>query len=242
MKLNLFLFSVLIALHTYCIGQENLLIENQKIKISGKVIDLQTGYPLANLMIINKRTSTGIFGAGDGKFSVFLLKNDTLIFSVIEYETKTLCFKDSVFIDLYEIVIPMNKLNIDLQQINVFPERTLSEIQHEIDGLGTDYKYQVQGFEGLYSPITFLYERFSRFEKQRKKAAELYNEDNIKALLKELFKKYIKAEIIELNEKDFEEFIVFCNLSEEFIKNATQYELTMAVKARYVQYLIYKDR
>lgn len=240
MKISFFFFSFFIMINFFCFGQDVIESQNQKINVSGVVIDKMTGYPLANLMIINKRTSTGIFGGADGVFSNSLLKNDTLIFSVINYETRIVCFKDSLLHDQNKIVIQMEKLKIDLQQVNIFPERTLNEIQKEIDDLGVDYNYQVQGFEAVNSPISYLYERFSRFEIQRKKAAELYNEEKKKELLKELFKKYIKADIINLNEVDFEDFIHFCHLPEEFIKKSTQYELTMAIKVRFEQYIKFK--
>ena len=59
----------------------------------------------------------------------------------------------------------------------------------------------------------------------------------MKTILKELFRKYIKADIINLNNRDFDEFILFCNLSEDFIMRASQYDLIMMIKGKYDQFL-----
>ena len=51
--------------------------------------------------------------------------------------------------------------------------------------------------------------------------------------MKDLFRLYIKHEIIDLSEDEFEAFIKYLNLSDEYIQNATQLELTMAIKGKY---------
>ena len=215
---------------------------NRKIKLIGKVTDGGTGLPLSGIMIINKSAGTGIFGGPAGEFSTLISKDDHLIFSVIGYQTKTICFKDSLWRFQYEIIVELHELTIDLQEVEIFPERSLKEIQREIDALGTNYPYQVKGIEAFESPITYFYDRFSRFEKQKRKAFELYNEDNMKIILKELFRKYIRADIIDLNNEDFDEFILFCRLPEDFIINASQYDLVMAIKVKYNQFLKLKNQ
>ena len=215
---------------------------NQKIKLIGKVIDTGTGLPLSGIMIINKSTGTGIFGGPGGEFFMLISKDDHLIFSVIGYQIKTICFKDSLLKPYYQIMVELQKLTINLQEVEIFPERSLKEIQREIDALGTDYPHKAKGIEAFESPITYFYDRFSRFEKQKRKAFELYNEDNMKIILKELFRKYIRADIIDLNNKDFDEFILFCRLPEDFIINASQYDLVMAIKVKYNQFLKLKNQ
>jgi hypothetical protein len=51
--------------------------------------------------------------------------------------------------------------------------------------------------------------------------------------LKELFKKYVDADVIYLEDTEFDEFIDFCKLPPEVIKGLTQYEFIMLVKMRY---------
>ncbi|MBA3900789.1 MAG: hypothetical protein H0X62_11370 [Bacteroidetes bacterium] len=202
----------------------------QVVKLHGVAIDANTGYGMPGLMVLNQRTKTGIFGSHDGSFSISIQKNDSIKFSLIGYSTQSISFKDSAYESAYQVIIKMEKLKVDLHYVEVFPSREYAEIKKDIDELGVKYEYQTQGFAGLASPVTFLYERFSKFERQKQKAAELYNEDAKKDILKELFKTYVKADINELSDLEFDDFLIYCNLPEEFIKSATQYELVVNVK------------
>ena len=75
----------------------------------------------------------------------------------------------------------------------------------------------------------------------KQKVAEWENEDLKKDILKDLFRLYIQHDIIDLTEEEFEIFIVYCNLSEEFIKEASQFELVMAIKGKYKAFASNKD-
>jgi hypothetical protein len=211
-----------------------------KVKLSGIVVDALSGYGLQGLMILNKRTKTGTFGEHTGDFSIIVQKSDTIKFSVVGYTTLVFTLSDSAYKEEYHVKLKMEKLHFDLGQVEVFPIREFAEIKKDIDDLGVKYKYQVEGFSGLASPITFFYERFSRFEKQKRLAAELYNEEAKREILKELFRRYIRADIFYLSEKEFDDFLAFCDLPEEFIKAATQYELIMAIKERFEFYSRYR--
>ncbi len=51
--------------------------------------------------------------------------------------------------------------------------------------------------------------------------------------LKELFVKYIQYEIIDLEYEQFDNFIDFCNISDELLKKMSQYDFIMYIKERY---------
>ena len=52
-------------------------------------------------------------------------------------------------------------------------------------------------------------------------------------ILKDLFRLYVKHDVINLSDEDFDAFIKYLNLSDEFIQTATQFELVMAIKGKY---------
>lgn len=201
--------------------------------INGQAYDKESKLPLPRLMVINKRTNIGTFADSEGKFSISALKSDTIMLSALGFKLKKITLKDSVYKKQYYIIIPLEKLYFTLQEISVFASRTLNEIQMDIDKLGIKKSYSVVGLDAIESPITYLYERFSKFGKSKQKVAEWENEDFKRDILKDLFRLYIKHEIIDLTEAEFDAFIKYLNLSDEFIQNASQLELTMAVKGKY---------
>ena len=210
------------------------------VKITGQVYDKESKLPLQKLMVINKRTSNGVFADAEGNFSIYAFQSDTILVSALGFRLKKICLKDSVAKDKYYIYIPLERLFYNLKEISVFAPKSLKEIDREISKLdSTKANRKLSAVDAIGSPITFLYERFSKFERSKRLVAEWEDEDMKKEVLKDLFRLYIKHDIIDLSEEEFDAFIRYCNLSESFIKNATQFELVMAIKGKYETF---KDR
>ncbi|MBK6832565.1 MAG: hypothetical protein IPG92_18350 [Flavobacteriales bacterium] len=107
----------------------------------------------------------------------------------------------------------------------------------EISKLGyREQDYRISNVDALQSPITFLYQEFSRRERSKRLAAQLRNEDRKRELLRELLKKYVEFEIINLSDDAFDDFIDFCAVPEEVIKGLSQYDFLMYVKKKYELY------
>lgn len=203
------------------------------ITVSGQAFDKESKLPLPKLMIINGRTNQGVFADAEGKFSISANQSDTLLFSAVGFLIKKICLKDSIAKKKYYVEVSLQQLQYTLKEISVFATRNLNEIQKDIDNLGVKNTYSIEGISSIGSPITFLYERFSKYGKSKQKVAEWENENLKKDILKDLFRLYIKNDIIDLNDEEFDAFIKYLNLSDEFIQNATQFELTMAIKGKY---------
>ncbi|OFY85536.1 MAG: hypothetical protein A3F72_10210 [Bacteroidetes bacterium RIFCSPLOWO2_12_FULL_35_15] len=217
-----------------------LLFSQPLITISGQAYDKESKLPLPKLMVINKRTNNGIFADAEGKFLISAKQTDTILFSAIGFKLKKICLKDSSLKATYNLYIPLEKLYFYLKEVSVFAPRTLKEIDKDIYNLDSTKSYRrYTDINAIESPITYLYERFSKFGKSKQKVAEWENEDLKRDILKDLFRLYIKHDIIDLNEEEFDAFIRYCNLSEEFIKNASQLELVMAIKGKFETF---KDR
>jgi hypothetical protein len=220
----------------------NVNAQNERIKINGKVFDPDNPSVYYSLMIINKTTQHGIIGEPDGTFSVFAHKKDTIIIGCMGYQTTKISFVDSVLKEEYHIKIPLQKLSITLKQVEIFAPRDLDKILSDIERLGYSKKdYVISGIDAVQSPITFLYQQFSRRERSIRKVAELQNEDRKRELLKELFQKYVDYSIIKLNNEQFDAFIDFCNVSEEFLKYTSQYDFIMYIKYKFNQFTNQQD-
>ncbi len=209
-------------------------IAQTTVTINGTAFDKDDRkLPLPKLMIINKRTNVGTFADAEGKFSIVARQSDSILFSTTGFIIKKVCLKDSLPKKQYNIEVPMQKLQYTLKEISVFATRDLNEIQKDINKLGVKKDYQATGASVIESPITALYERFSKYGKSKQKVAEWENEDLKRDVLKDLFRLYIKHDIIDLSSDEFDAFIKYLNFSDEFIQNASQFELTMAIKGKY---------
>ena len=211
--------------------------QTEYVKVKGKVVDAADGVGLSTMMAVDKNSGSGTFGNGDGDFIMNLEKGDTLLVGAIGYETISYAIPKDYEGKVLTKTFYMEKLVVTLPPVEVIPERELEEIKEDIDELGYNKEdYQLSGINAIQSPITFLYQAFSRRERSKRLVAEMENEDRRRELLKELFRKYVDYDIIQLEDDEFDDFIDYCSVSEYFMKNTSQYDFLVHIKRRFGEY------
>ncbi|MBS1763492.1 MAG: hypothetical protein JSS90_00850 [Bacteroidetes bacterium] len=224
---------LLIFISTFIINH----LQAQRIIIQANVRGNDDAMPMVGLMVVNKTTGLGFVSPQDQFFSVSADKSDTIMVTASGYSVKKICFKDSAMRDTFFVSVIVEKPFVSLKPVTIIPPRELEVIQKDIDKLG--YKkedYMVSGIDVLQNPITFLYQQFSRRERNKRVIAQKINDDNRRKLLKELFRKYVDNDIMSLDESQFDAFIDYINVSDEFLKNSSQYDFIMYVKRKYEIY------
>lgn len=207
------------------------------VTIRGQVTSSANDRAYYDLMIVNKRSRTGAFGNPDGSFVVQALRTDTLLIGSVGHRTAMITMADSVPKPEYRVLVRLLPLVVRLPEVEVLSPRTLEQIQKDIEKLGyRDSDYRISQVDAVQSPITFLYQEFSRRERSKRLVAQMRNEDRKRELLRELLQKYVEYDIINLSDEAFDDFIDFCAVPDEVIKGLTQYEFLLYVKKKYELY------
>jgi hypothetical protein len=210
---------------------------SQTIRIEGRVRDPH-GQGIPNAIIVNNRTKTGSFGNSSGYYTIVCEKTDTLSITALSYYTRQLCMRDSLIKEVYYPTIFLDDRTYMLPVVEFISPRDLEAIEEDLMSLGFDENQFKTA--SVSSPITFLYEQFSKRERSKLAVAKMEYEDRKRALLKELFHLYVDYDIIELTNDEFDAFIDFMHVSDEFIRQSSQYEFLIFVKEEFQQYKIWK--
>lgn len=216
------LLSFQTALHAQC----------DQVFISGKVLDTLREQNFFNLMVVNKSTGRGVFGQPNGHFSVYARPGDRIALSTKGYPVYEFVAKPDENCQC-RVEAYIERLPQEVQEIIVRPLKTLEEIKEEREALALRETRTVTGVNVLQSPITALYQAFSKKEQNKRWIAEQQYKDDQRKIVKELLRLYVAFDIIELSEADFDEFITFLNLDEQFIKTASEMELILFIKDKY---------
>jgi hypothetical protein len=98
--------------------------------------------------------------------------------------------------------------------------------------------------ETIQSPITALYQAFSKTERNKRKIEEWKFQDSKREILKELLRTYVAYDVVNLTEEEFDDFIYFLNMDPDFLRTASEWELIEFIKGKYehFMYLRYQDR
>lgn len=226
-------------LSTALFAQDSLQIEgrSEAVIVRGQVKEAK-GIGFESVYVYNTRTKSGLLADPDGSFIINMNKSDTLRVVAPGYQSEWIVLKDSVYKPVYFVKIDLEELVVQLEGVMIETPRDLEDIQEDIENLGSNsYEYNTEKVgQAILSPLTAIYERFSKDAKQRKELAKLENEALNRKVVKDLLNYYNQEGIIDLSQKEYDFFINFCELSDEFLGYASQYEIAVRIKNCYKEF------
>ena len=125
---------------------------------------------------------------------------------------------------------------VNQKEVVVKPIKSIQQIKEERANLIKKETKITSGTEVFESPITAIYERFSKKVKSKQKVAELTFIDDQRKVLKEILRTYVAYEIIELGNEEFDDFISFLNIDANFLRKANDIELVRFIKDKFDHY------
>ena len=211
----------------------------EQVLFTGRVTDTLRPKTFYNLMVINRTTGRGVFGQPNGTFSVYASQGDSISLSITGYPAvHTRIIADSNCQFVRNFIIEGNPQELD--PVVVRPLKSLQEIKEQREALALRETRTVTGLEMLQSPITALYQAFSKKERTKRWIAEQEHQDDQRNILKDLIRTYIAYDVIDLSDEAFEEFIYFLNMDEQFLKTASEMELITFIKDKFEHYKLIK--
>jgi hypothetical protein len=208
----------------------------QNVWLKGRVEDTLNRHVFLNLMVVNVSSGKGVFGQPNGTFGVYVKDNDSIVLSIKGYERYGFRVKaDSMcHFNVYQVV---ERKATQIQEVVIKPLKSLQQIKEERADLAMRETRTITGLEAVQSPITALYQRFSKKE-QTKALIEKYKyEDSKEAIVQDLLKLYVSYDIIKLDSDDFIDFIRFMSIDDNFLKTASDMELITFIKDKLEHYL-----
>lgn len=206
-----------------------------RVWLKGKVLDTLNPHSFLNLMVVNTSSGLGVLGRADGSFGVYTSPNDSIVLSVKAYERVGFRVEPDSTCQM-EVVAYVERRSYEIAEVVVKPLKTLQQIKEERESLAMRETRTVTGLEAFQSPITALYQRFSKKEQSKQLVAAMEYRDSQEKILQELLKLYISYDIIKMESDEFDDFIHFLNIDVDFLKTASDIELVAYIKAKYEHY------
>jgi hypothetical protein len=203
-----------------------------RVFLNGRVVDTIQNQGFYNLMVVNSTTGRAVFGQPDGSFNVYTSNNDSITLSIKGYSMYGFRIKSDSNCQM-KIVGILDHKAVQFDEVVVRPLKTLQQIKEERAALSLRETRQVTGIEVLQSPITALYQAFSKREKNKQWISQMEYKDDQRKVLKELLRVYVAYEIVKLDEEEFDSFVEFLNIDEDFLKTASEMELITFIKDKF---------
>ena len=197
----------------------------------------------------------------DGFVSVPVSDGGKVVITHISYDTLIVNISDLNLKDTFHFYL--NSRIYQLQTVNLSvlgPRRTFDNRFVQLDLGESDEdkvkkKLKIEDMKGelialdqassdgmvLGSPITALYDQFSKAGKEKKKYNALVRQDLIDSLNQKKFNPEVVAMLVEMSPEETEAFLIFCSFHSDYIANATALELYIEVLRCKEEYLELKN-
>ena len=117
-------------------------------------------------MVVNKTTGKGVFGQPNGKFSAYVSSGDQIVLSIKGYpkfKYTIIPVQNCQFL-VHETIERLPQKELD--EVVIRPLKTLNQIKEERAELAMRDTRIVSGISAFESPITALYQAFSKKGKE----------------------------------------------------------------------------
>ena len=228
-----------ILLITFIILSNLIFAQQNEIVVNAKVVD-ENNNPVQFADIAFRRLQLGFSTDKEGFFSTKILKSDTLVIFKKGHVPTKLSFKDSIPRNVYSIVLILQRTPQELTEVQISAIRTHQQIRQEINKMYIKNTNINPDAGPLTNPLSYLYELFSKHEKEKRLTAKLETEEVKRIVLKDLFRLYNNYKIIDLDEDEYDRFISYLNMPYTFLQQTSDYDLAVSIKRMYASYT--KDR
>jgi hypothetical protein len=212
--------------------------QGNKVKIKLSIFDGYSKKALAGVNIIDPKISETFATNSSGYTEHDIYQHDTLFIFFPGYKTIQVSVSDSAAKNEYALFIFLTPFAIGLHDVVVKAPKTLEQIEEERKKLGiTPKELERPEIQPFSSPISALYEVFSARAKEREKLKGQIKEDDRQKVFKELLNYYNEKKLIDLPEKNYDDFIKFCNLPLDYLKNHSDYEIMKTITTNYKKYI-----
>ncbi|MEO8760703.1 MAG: carboxypeptidase-like regulatory domain-containing protein [Bacteroidia bacterium] len=211
----------------------------RKYLISGTVLEQDSTTVMPYVYLLNSKTGNGTITDFNGKFTIIAQNSDTLTLQYVGYARRK--YPVSLIKNINDsmkqnVKIVMRSMMINMQSITV--------VAHKIKPNEIDYmkRYIAQhaapkGLDAFNSPITALYDQFSRKGKEQRKLQQIFQDILIQEEVAKKFNPEILRQLTEDETIDFDDFRRFAwRIDNQFIMTHEGYDLYAPMMYYYRQY------
>ena len=222
--------------------------ESVEQKLRGRIIDVNTNFPLKSAHILNMNSVIGTVTNHYGEFSIAAQKNDVIYITYIGYESIKLTVTNDI-LNNKKLEIAIHPKIVDIEEVQVKAHTLVGVLaidaknvpvarpkQIHIDGIAQTFeigKPKTANYESplaaVFSPVDFWYQKLGKRPKELKKLNKLRKDDQIRGIMEQNFNREILLNYLKLDRSELNDLLKDCNHSKKFIRKASDLQILNAV-------------
>ncbi len=225
-----------------------------KYKFIAKVMNADTAVVIPNCHVINKTQNMGTVSDEYGAFTITANVNDSVQFSAIGYAKLTIAVRDSMYsntriVKLTPVAYPLSEVDIGILSTYEKFRRDMmakeAEQMQNIAPLISKYEIYIpplpnQGginIPGLGSPVTFLYNLWSKEGKHQRYYLSVVNGTAEYIIVGDKFNGLQVHRLTGLENDELVKFMSYCQFTKEYLLLASEAEINRMIMLKYNEYV-----
>lgn len=230
---------------------------SDRVIVAGYVFEESNGLPLPYVNVYIKKSRTGTITDTAGYFLLSAKVNDTLTFSSLGYDRKYVVLTDSATDNMKPLIVFLDTKIYEINSVDIIALKRYKQLEYEITNMklpDDDYTYAARnfpfrpadidyysrvnapGFGLVFSPITALYDMFSKEGKEKRKLEEIQQKDLQNSAVEEKISPELIMDITGMSREETNMFLDWCNFSPDFVAKLSDYDLLSLIVHKYRQY------
>jgi len=231
----------------------------QQKKCTGRVFDGITFQPLVGASIYNMNTQKFAFSDKDGRFSIMVSLHDTLVISKSIYRQLVVTVNDKIYAGLEDFFLYYKATM--LKEVTIFAinpsyegfkkdivtlelpdyykrieETKLNEMQKANAVYNPTGNIMSLGGTITTSPITYLYDKYSRKSKMNRLYNEMVSYEEEVERIQEKYNREIVSSLTGLKGDELLNFMMYCRFNYYDLVRMNDEEIRAKIKAKYYDY------
>ncbi|HKG08819.1 MAG TPA: hypothetical protein VKB19_20280 [Pedobacter sp.] len=207
--------------------------------VQGFVVDKDSKIRLAKVYIYNATKDLGIYNTSKGEFNISASVGDTLVAALQGYAVDTIVHKGQK-----AIYFQLKSLGINLKEVSIIGKK-LSPLEEYMQRQ-KEYKYKLEkgsakdllnlGMGGVGLGIDAIYNLLSREGKNARHLQKILEKDYKEAIIDYRFKPDYVKRVLQINDKEADDFMHQYRPSYDFIVSASDYDFVVFLRNSYASY------
>lgn len=209
--------------------------------VSGEIVNA-ANTPIEGAHILNTSTNELAISDASGFFSINMHTSHVLRISSVGFKTYYFNLRKAQIPNSSFLKITMQTVSVGLKNVDVVAEKELRAtnlFRPKPTPLPFNFGYQGQQKAikpTVLNPVSLLYNWLSKEGKQNRKLEELLKQEEIRKWIAQRYESDIVWELTGYTGKELEAFKIYCGLTDTFVKNASDYDFLVKIRACYNAY------
>lgn len=206
-----------------------------QVTVKGTVYDSTTFEKLNPVSIENLRTHQGSFSNDKGEFSIEAALGDYLIFTHVGYNRRVILLKVSDQVNDLKVYMTIKTTSLKPVTIKRGPTEYQKDSANRADIYKSVFDYEQQ--KSLGSPITTVYQKFSKKYKNLRKFQEQIVDNEKQKFIDTRYTPELVSTLTKLQDDELASFMNEYPMDYDYARVATELELKMWIKYNFQDYL-----